>query len=337
MDQPASRGDFARLASHLFLTGGSGYVGRNLIRHLVAQGVEVTALARSARAADIVRAAGARPCHADLFDPGLADAMAGCRALIHAAADISHIRGTAEQQRVNVDGTAHVFAAARAAGIKRAIHISTESVLLDGRPLIAATERHPLPRRFPGAYSRSKAAAEQIALASNAPELAVIVLRPRFVWGRDDTTALPALTEAARSGKLAWIGGGTYLTSTTHIANLCAAVELALANGRGGEVYFISDGPPVSFRAFVSALLETQGLVPPAKSIPRPVVRAIATIGDLVGAVTGGRISSPLTRQSYATSAVEVSLNIGKAQRELAYVPVISREQGLEELRSAQH
>jgi hypothetical protein len=48
-------------------------------------------------------------------------------------------------------------------------------------------------------------AAEQIALASNAPELVVVVLRPRFVWGRDDTAALPALTEAAGSGKLAWM------------------------------------------------------------------------------------------------------------------------------------
>ncbi len=69
-----------------------------------------------------------------------------------------------------------------------------------------------------------------------------MAVRPRFVWGRDDTTALPALVEAARSGQTAWIEGGDYLTSTTHIDNLCHGVDLALRLGQGGEVYFLADG-----------------------------------------------------------------------------------------------
>lgn len=337
MNQPASRGDLARPVSSLFLTGGSGYVGRNLIRHFVSRGIEVIALARSAEAAEVVRALGAIPRQADLLDPGLADAMSGCQALVHAAADTDHGPATERQRRVNEDGTRNVLEAARSVGIRKAIHLSTESVLATGRPLVNVEETAPLPRRAVGGYSLSKAAAERIALASNSSELAVVVLRPRFVWGRDDTTALPALTDAARSGKLAWIGGGTYLTSTTHIANLCAAVELALAYARGGEVFFISDGAPVRFRTFVSALLETQGLAPPDKTIPRPIVKMIAVVGDLLAAASRGRITPPLTLQSYAASAVEVSLDIGKAKRELAYTPVISREQGLDELRSVQH
>jgi nucleoside-diphosphate-sugar epimerase len=332
MDQPASRGDFARLASPLFLTGGSGYVGRNLIRHLVAQGIEVTALARSAQAVEVVRALGATPCHADLLDPGLAGAMAGCRTLVHAAADTSHGRGNADQQRVNVEGTAHLFAAAKAAGIGRAIHISTESVLLDGRPLIAATEQHPLPRRFPGAYSRSKAQAETIALSHASNELHVVCVRPRFVWGRDDTTALPVLVAAARSGQLAWIDGGHYLTSTTHIANLCTGVERAMRYGGNGEIYFITDDAPMPFRTFVSRLLATQGIDAPEKAVPRWLVRTIATIGDALAAATGGRVHLPVSRQDLATMAVEVTLDIGKARRELGYAPVIGLDEGMREL-----
>jgi nucleoside-diphosphate-sugar epimerase len=112
---------------------------------------------------------------------------------------------------------------------------------------------------------------------------------------------------------------------------------LALLHGRSGEVYFISDGEPVQFRTIVSALLETQGLAVPDKTVPRTVVRSVAAIGDLLATISGGRIVPPLTLQSYATSAVEVSLDISKARHELRYSPVISREQGLEELRSAQH
>jgi nucleoside-diphosphate-sugar epimerase len=332
MNQPASRGDVARLASPLFLTGGSGYVGRNLIRHFVAEGVEVRALARSAKAAEIVRALGASPCRADLLDPGLADAMEGCRTLIHAAADTSHGRGGAQQRRVNVEGTAHVFAAAKAAGVRRAVHISTESVLLDGRPLVAATEAHPLPRRFPGGYSRSKAEAEAIALSHASDGLHVVAVRPRFVWGRDDTTALPALVAAARSGQLAWIDGGHNLTSTTHIANLCAGVDRAMRYGGNGEVYFIADDAPVSFRAFVSRLLATQGIEAPDKIVPGWLIRSIATLGDALASATRGRVQLPVSRQDLATMAVEVTLDIGKARRELGYVPVVSMEAGMREL-----
>jgi nucleoside-diphosphate-sugar epimerase len=321
----------------IFLTGASGYVGRNLIRHFVARGVGVKALVRSEPSAELVHSLGATPVRGELFDCALSADMTGCDALLHAAADTDHGPSTEKQRRVNEDGTRAVLDAARAAGIRKVIHISTESVLATGRPLVNVDETTPLPKRPAGGYSRTKAAAECIALAANAPEFSVVVLRPRFVWGRDDTTALPALTEAVRSGKFAWISGGTYLTSTTHIANLCAAVELALGRGQGGEVYFISDGAPVAFRTFVSALLKTQGLSVPDKTVPRAVVRTVATIGDFLAAISGGRIVPLLTWQAYATSAVEATFDIGKARRDLGYEPVISRQEGLTELHSAVH
>lgn len=334
---PAVATDKRAPFQRIFLTGGSGYVGRNLIRHFVARGIAVTALARSDASAERVRTLGATPFRGDLFDPALAAGMAGCDALVHAAADTDHGPATEAQRRINEDGTRAVFDAARVAGIAKVIHLSTESVLATGRPLVNVDETMALPSSPAGGYSRTKAEAERIALAANGSELSVIVLRPRFVWGRDDTTALPMLMEAVRSGKFAWISGGTYLTSTTHIANLCHAVELALSKGQGGEVYFISDGEPLPFRTIVSALIETQGHPVPEKTMPRFVVGAVAVIGGVLGRISCGRIVSPLTLQTFATSAVEVSFDIGKARRELGYVPVISRQEGMAELRAHQH
>ncbi|MBO9126680.1 NAD-dependent epimerase/dehydratase family protein [Rhizobium sp. 16-488-2a] len=321
----------------IFVTGGSGYVGRNLIRHFVARGFEVVALVRSEASEQVVRTLGAIPHRGDILGGDLVAPMVGCEALVHAAADTDHGPATERQRQVNEAGTRAVMEAASASGVRKAVHLSTESVFATGKPLVNVDETLPLPRKFAGGYSRSKAAAERIALDFNSLELPVVVLRPRFVWGRDDTTALPALVDAAQSGKFAWISGGNYLTSTTHIANLCVAVDQALANGRGGEAYFISDGEPVAFRTFVSALLQTQGLSVTEKSVPRGVVRTVAAIGDLLSRLSGGKIVPPLTLQSYATSAVEISLDISKARRELDYRPVISREQGLGELRTDQH
>jgi hypothetical protein len=111
----------------------------------------------------------------------------------------------------------------------------------------------------------------------------------------------------------------------------CHAVELTLGRGRGGEVYFVSDGEPAPFRTIVSALIETQGLDIQDKTVPRFVVRAVAGVGDLLAKLSGGRIVPPLTLQAYATSAVEVTFSIGKARRFRSYRADIARPQRRED------
>ncbi|WJS85594.1 hypothetical protein [Paracoccus sp. TOH] len=141
-------------------------------------------------------------------------------------------------------------------------------------------ETAPYPRTPAGAYSQGKANAEQIARALASDAFRVVVLRPRFVWGRDDGTALPRLTSTVRSGKFAWISGGSYLSSTMHIDNLCHAVDVALIRGKSGEIYHISDGPARPFRETATGFLATQGLHPPEKSVPRGLLKVMARIGD---------------------------------------------------------
>lgn len=328
---PAGSGTEPRLR-RIFLTGGSGYIGRNIVRHFVALGVEVHAIARSARAYDLLRSLGAQPVEGDLFSSHLPSAMKGCDALVHVAADTQHGMASKVQRRVNVEGTRSVFSAAAQAQIARAVHLSTESVLLDGRPLVNVTEDRPYPARPAGSYSATKAEAEKIAIAAARDGMGVCVVRPRFVWGRDDTTALPQLLAAVDAGKFAWIGGGHYRTSTTHISNLVHGIERALLVGRPGQCYFISDADVVEFRTFISAMLATQGRSVTDKEVPRGLVYAIALISEGIASLTGGRWHPPVTRQTLATSAVEVTLNISKALDELGYAPVVSRDQGLAEL-----
>ncbi|WEJ98042.1 MAG: NAD-dependent epimerase/dehydratase family protein [Candidatus Sphingomonas phytovorans] len=339
-DRTAERSSHASTPSQLapiFLTGGSGYLGRNLIRHFVGAGNPVVALVRSREAADLVRALGATPIEGQLAGPQLAQAMNGCAALVHAAAHTGHGLETPDHRAVNVEGTRAVFAAARKAGVKRAVHVSTESVLLDGRPLVNVDERHLIPTRFPGAYSRTKAEAERIAFASATGDLDVMAVRPRFVWGRDDTTALPMLVAAASAGKMAWIDGGHYLTSATHVANACHGIDLALRKGKSGEAYFVSDGEPITFRNMVSRILETQGIEAPTREVPSWVVRTVVRLGEGISWLSGGSITPPVTRQDLATMAVEVTLDISKARRDLGYVPLVSVEDGLAELRQRAH
>jgi nucleoside-diphosphate-sugar epimerase len=320
-------------SSILFVTGGSGYVGRNLIRRLKADGHAVRSLVRSESAAAIVRALGAEPVQGDLLAPDIGESMIGCAAVIHAAADTDHRNSSPTQWQTNVEGTRNMLTAASSVGVPAAIVLSSESALTTGAPLRRAREDAPYPSRPAGTYSASKAEAERVALALSSQKFAVKVLRPRFVWGRDNTTAMPYLLEAICKGRFAWIDGGHYLTSATHVDNLAEAVCCALRHGAGGRIYHISDGAPVAFRRLIGAQLEAYGVDVPNKQVPRGLLRAFVALDDLSRALRLP-FRAPMTRQEFASSAVEVTLDDSRARSELGYRPVLTLEAGIAALKA---
>lgn len=320
----------------IFVTGGSGFVGQHAVRTLVGAGHRIRALARSARSAELVAAAGAEPVGGDLSDgAALRAGMAGCVAVVHAAAHTEQWGPRARFEEVNVAGTAAVLDAARASGVRRVVYVSSEAVLADGRPLRGVDETAPRPARIYGEYAATKARAEQLVLAANSADLATLAVRPRLVWGPGDTSVLPAVVAAARSGRFAWIDGGRYRTSTCHVTNACAGIALALERGRDGEVYFLTDGPPVEFREFLTALAATAGVSLGNRSIPRGLAWTAASTLELVWRVLRLRGEPPITRTFLALSAQEMTVDDGKARRELGYAPPVDLPAGLAALATA--
>ena len=313
-----------------FVTGGSGFVGGALVRRLVGEGVAVRALARSPGAAGALRDIGAEPVSGDLSDPGaLAAGAAGCDVAFHCAALAADWGPRAEFEAVNVQGTRNVLAACASAGVRRLVHVSTEAVLLAGEPLVVVDERTPLRFDSRAPYPATKARAEAAVLEGDGRYLETVVVRPRLVWGPGDTTVLPQITDAVRSGRFAWIGGGRHLTSTTHVDNAVEGLVLAARRGTPAGVYFVTDGPPVVFREFVTALLATRGVEPPGRSIPAPVARAVAAAAETAWGALPLPGRPPLTRLAVWLSALEATIDITRAREELGYAPVISREDGL--------
>jgi nucleoside-diphosphate-sugar epimerase len=204
-----------------------------------------------------------------------------------------------------------------------------------GRPLVQADERAPLRPDSPALYSATKAQAELAVRAANGEALETVVLRPRLVWGRGDTTLLPEIVRQVEAGRFAWIGGGEHLTDSTHVDNVVEGLVLAAQRGRPGEAYFVTDGEPVRFRDFVSELIATQGVEPPGKSVPAPVVRVAAAAMEAAWRRLPLRGEPPVTRIAYWLASQECTLDIGKARAELGYVPVRTRADGMAELRAA--
>jgi nucleoside-diphosphate-sugar epimerase len=258
--------------------------------------------------------------------------MSDCDAVVHAAALTAQWGPPHEFTAVNVEGTAAVLEAAREAGVRRLVHISTEAVLADGRPLHGVDETRPRPGRPVGEYARTKGLAEDLVLAACAPGLTTLAVRPRLVWGPGDTTVLPAVVQAARAGRFAWVDHGHYLTSTCHVANACAGVLAALERGGGGRAYFLTDGEPVEFRAFLTALAATAGTELPDRSVPRWALSAAARAAEAAWRVLRLRGEPPVTRTFVALSAQEMTVDDAAARRELDYRPVLTREEGLKQL-----
>jgi nucleoside-diphosphate-sugar epimerase len=128
-----------------------------------------------------------------------------------------------------------------------------------------------------------------------------------------------------RSGKFRWISGGHYLTSTCHVANVVEGALLAAEKGKGGETYFLTDGPPVEFREFMTAMLATQGVDAGGKQIPRWVAKTAATL-------TAWMSRPPVTKTELALISHEVTVDDAKARRELGYASPMTREAGLAEM-----
>ncbi|GAA6620794.1 NAD-dependent epimerase/dehydratase family protein [Scytonema sp. NUACC26] len=317
----------------VFVTGGSGFVGRNLITALVQRGIEVRSLVKWEAEIETIESYGAIPIFGDINDRQvLKSGMTGCTVVFHLAAKVDDWGNFEDFQEVNVCGTEQIIAVAKETGVSRLVYVSTDAVLITGKAIVNADETQRLPKKPLGFYALTKAKAETKVIAANSDKLTTVVVRPRFVWGKGDTTLLARFIRAIGNQEFAWISGGRYLTSTCHVKNLCEGLILASERGRGGEIYFITDGAPVEFRSFITELLQTQGVEPGTNSLPRWLVWSWAWILEKVWTLLKLKSLPPITRTALSLIGSEVTVNDTKARRELSYIPVISRQEGLFEM-----
>ncbi len=318
-----------------FVTGGSGFVGRNLITELAKRGVQVCALARSDSAEQSVRSAGAHTvARGDLDDTQvMTDGMRGCDTVFHAAAKVDIWGDPADFHRITVQGTQNTLDAAKAAGVKKFVHVSTEALLAGvPRPMLNMDETWDYPEKPAGLYPLTKGLAERKVIAANSPQFTTIAVRPPMIWGKGDTSLLPKIAEAVERGQWVWFGGGHYPHATTNVANVVHGLLLAAEKGRGGEIYFVTDGAPQDFREFMTALLRTRGIEARGRNLPFGVARAVAYGGEWIWKTFGLKSMPPLPVTALYIMGQGLTVNTAKAQRELGYAPIMTVERGLAEL-----
>jgi len=320
------------MTTNCLVTGGSGFVGGRLIERLVARGWRVRALARSEEALRIVDRRGAQGVRGSLDEPAsLASACRGCDVVIHVAAHFKLWDDPAAFERSNVEGTANLLRAAADASVKRFVQLGAAAVVMgDLAPIMRADESLPRQERAWAPYSASKARSEALVLGANRPDLfETVVVRPPMIWGAG-MPMLDQLIEAVKADQFRWVGDGSQAISTAHVDNVCHALELAVENGHGGEAYFVSDDVDTSVKELFTGLLRTRAVDPPRASVSLGVAWFMASVMEWMWRAFSRKGEPPITRQLLRFIGEPFTLDISKAQRDLGYSPVITKEQGLE-------
>jgi nucleoside-diphosphate-sugar epimerase len=231
----------------VFLTGGTGYVGRHVIDILTRAGWTARALTRRAGA---VQGEGVTPVLGDLTQVGsFASGLEGCTALVHCAR-ASHEDST-ERARQDVDGTLALWDAAQKAGLRRCIHVSTMSVYaLPAEGTV--DESSPYTTRG-DAYAQSKVAIEQALLAqAGGPEFGI--LQPGCVYGASGGWWTGTLPDLMRRGTLLVPNHGRGIANLIHVEDLARAVLAALTVDTISGRFIITDGRPITWAEFYDVL-----------------------------------------------------------------------------------
>lgn len=303
----------------VLVTGGSGYVGGAIVRRLVADGVEVRALARSKRAEGIIRGLGGRPIPGDLLDPGsLAAAVAGCAIVFHAAGtNAMCMRDPSDMYRTNVTGTELVVRAAADQGVARLV-VTSSAASIGEEAGTVGSEVSAHRGSFLSRYERSKWLAERRALEIGDGGLEVVIVNPASVQGPGRTYGTARLLAAAADGRLPAVV--ETFVSIVDVEDCTDGHVRAATLGRAGERYLLS-GTSITSRELVDHIAWITGHRRPIV-LPRRIVPAI---GALVGG-SGGllRRDPPFCRELARTLLHGHRYDGSKAERDLGlrYTPV---------------
>ncbi|MEX2105944.1 MAG: NAD-dependent epimerase/dehydratase family protein [Solirubrobacterales bacterium] len=320
----------------VFVTGGTGFIGGEVVRQLRARGDEVVCLARNPEKSRTVEELGCEIVGGDLGDErAIREGMQGCDAVIHAAAiyEIGIPASEREAMReANVGGTERVLAAALEAKVPKVVYVSTVGVFGNTHgKIVDESYQHP-GQDFTSCYEKTKWEAHQVAERLIAEGLPCTIVQPGGVYGPGDTSSIAQLLDQFLSGKMPLMPFPELGMCLSHVEDIAAGILLGLDRGKPGESYVIS-GPVTTVREAIGIVADVTGRKAPKHAIPTPLLKAMTPIGPLVGKVMG----QPPNLRELISSADGVTFwaSHEKATRELGYQPR-GLEQGLRDMLEAE-
>jgi nucleoside-diphosphate-sugar epimerase len=313
------------------VTGGTGFIGRHVVRALRERGSHVRVLVRRGAGDATPKVSAPEGQGAELVEAELTDstaverALEGATALIHLAGRL--LKGGVpdeEYARVHVEATRSVLdACAHVATLRAIVHCSTTGVLGPTGPRPACEDA---PHGPSNVYERTKAEGERVALAiAERHGLRLNVARPALVYGPGDLH-LASWFRSIRSGYYRVVGTGDSLLHPVYVDDLVDGM-LRCAEAPARRVYHLVGERPVPIREIAEAIARALGRRLPRGRIPRGLALAVATALEALPGV--GRYRLPLTRSRVAFMTESRAYCGCRARSELGFEPRVDLATGL--------
>lgn len=311
------------------VTGATGFVGSAVVRAALRDGMAVTALVRANSDTAALSGLDIEYAVATLGDrDALTQAMAGCDAVFHVAADYRlWAREPNELYANNVEGTRHVLEAAGTAGVNRVVYTSSVATL--GLPGDGTPGDEDTPVVFAdmvGHYKRSKFLAEDVAreFAANtdyAPD--IVIVNPSAPIGPRDHKPTPTgrmVLDAAAGRMPAFVDTGL---NVAHVDDVARGHVQAFHHGRSGQRYVLG-GTDMTLAEILGLIAELTDRSPPRVKLPHGLIMPVAHVAETVARITG---KAPfVTVDGVKLARKRMFFSHARATRELGYAPRSARD-----------
>ena len=312
-----------------FVTGGTGFIGGNLIRLLLQQGYEVKALVRPTSSLDNLTSLDLEIVQGDLNDPNLSQQMQGCQVLFHVAAQYSLWQADSKLlYRNNVLGTRQVLSAARQAKINRTVYTSSVAAIGVGKNGTPVNETHQSPvNKLVGDYKKSKYYAEQEAVKAIQQGQDIVIVNPSTPIGAFDIKPTPTgeiILRFLRRQMPFYVDTGLNLIDVKDVA---WGHLLALEKGKTGGRYILGN-QNLTFKQLLTKLAIITGLPAPKYTISYWIPYGVAWFDEKILAPLGKKPAIAL--DGVKMSKQKMFYDSTKGVKELG-LPQSSIDQALQE------
>jgi nucleoside-diphosphate-sugar epimerase len=312
---------------NLLITGINECIGWRAAEIAIAKGIKVRGLQTTPDKKKEIEQLGIETIVGSITDTTTAKkACDGIDVIIHAAEIAKEGGKLKEFQEINVDGTKNIAQAAKQAGVKTFIHISSVLVYgFDYRDGI--TENEPLTSDS-NPYCQSKIQAEKAIQEYNAPpEFGVIIIRAGDVYGPRSIPWIVRPLSLMRQNMFAYVNEGKGIINHLYIDNLIDSIFLAIAKQPYGEIFNITDGGETSWKEYFTRLAGIVDLPPPS-SLPKDEIKLFLRLRQQGQKLF--RKEADILPESIDFMTRPYAYSIVKARELLNYQPQIDLEKGMQ-------
>lgn len=311
----------------LLISGIDDFVGFRTAELAIAQGMKVRGLQSSADNAKKTQNLGAEVIVGSITDPVTAQkACQGVDIVLHTAELAEEVGSIKKFREINVDGTINIFNAAKNAGVKTFVHLSSVMVYGFNYPN-NVTEESPLSANN-NPYCQTKIEAEEALLKLNtSPDVGMIIIRTGDVYGTGSIPWVVRPLQLMRQKLFAYINDGKGVCNHVYIDNLIDAIFLAIEKEPHGEIFNITDGKETSWKDYFTSLAEIAGLPVDYPCLPKDELKMLVKLRHQGQKLFGKK--ADIVPESLDFISRPYAYSITKAKTILNYQPKIDLQEGM--------